>query len=103
MTILRHRDKFGRRVSITRPGYWNPDKIKFPDLFCAVFQLHSVISEEEKTQIAGSTSIIDAKNFGFKQLRNIAFEDIRVVVGFIQVRYWLSELTRFFLSSFFAN
>ena len=86
MTILKHRDKFGRRVCITRPGYWNPDKIKFPDLFCAVFQLHSMISEEEKTQIAGCTVIIDAKNFGFKQLRNIAFEDIRVVVNFIQVR-----------------
>ena len=85
MTILRHRDKCGRRVSVTRPGVWNPDKIKFPDLFCAVFQLHEMISGEEKTQIAGCTSIIDAKNFGFKQLRNLALEDIRVVVNFIQV------------------
>ena len=87
MTILRHRDKFGRRVCVTRPGFWNPDKIKFPDLFCAVFQLYEMISEEEKTQIAGCTTIIDAKNFGFKQLRNMAFEDIRVVVNFIQVIY----------------
>ena len=85
MTSLKHRDKFGRRVCITRPGYWNPDKIKFCDLFCAVFKLYSMISEEEKTQIAGCTAIIDAKNFGFKQLRNISFEDIRVVVNFIQV------------------
>ena len=84
-TILRYRDKFGRRVSVTRPGMWNPDKIKFPDLFCAVFQLYEMISQEEKTQIAGCTTIIDAKNFGFKQLRNMAFEDIRVVVNFIQV------------------
>lgn len=83
-TILRYRDKFGRRVSVTRPGMWNPDKIKFPDLFCAVFQLYEMISQEEKTQIAGCTTIIDAKNFGFKQLRNLAFEDIRVVVNFIQ-------------------
>ena len=85
MTILAHRDKFGRRVGITRPGFWNPDKIKFPDLFCAIFMLHSMISEEEKTQIAGCTVIIDAKSFGMKQLRNMALEDIRVVVNFIQV------------------
>ena len=89
MTSLSHRDKFGRRVCITRPGYWNPDKIKFCDLFCAVFKLYSMISEEEKTQIAGCTAIIDAKNFGFKQLRNISFEDIRVVVNFIQVINYL--------------
>ena len=94
MTSLNHRDKFGRRVCITRPGYWNPDKIKFCDLFCAVFKLYSMISEEEKTQIAGCTAIIDAKNFGFKQLRNISFEDIRVVVNFIQViRYHLLLFT----------
>ena len=88
MTSLSHRDKFGRRVCITRPGYWNPDKIKFSDLFCGVFKLYSMISEEEKTQIAGCTAIIDAKNFGFKQLRNISFEDIRVVVNFIQVKIY---------------
>ena len=85
MTILPYRDKYGRRVPVIRPGVWNPDKIKFPDLFCAVFQLFEMISGEEKTQIAGCTSIIDAKNFGFKQLRNMAFEDIRIVVNFIQV------------------
>ena len=91
MTILRYRDKFGRRVCITRPGSWNPDKIKFPDLFCAIFQLHEMIAREEKTQIAGATVIIDARNFGFKQLRNMAFEDIRVVVHFIQVTNYFTQ------------
>ena len=91
LTILNYRDKFGRRVCIARPGFWNPDKIAFSELYCANFQLNEMIAREEKTQIAGCTVIIDAKQFGFKQLRNMAIEDIRVAVNFLQVKLYGNE------------
>lgn len=91
MGILPYRDKFGRRVCVIRPGFWNPDKITFPELYCALFELCEMIAEEERTQIAGCTIIMDAKNFGFKQLRNIAIEDIKVSVNFVQVKLYVKE------------
>ena len=101
MALIPHRDKFGRRVCIIRPGFWNPDQFKFPDLFCTIFQLYEVVAQEEKTQIAGCTGIVDAKNFGFKQLRNMALEDLRVVTNFIQVNLCIPEYFTKFISPYF--
>ena len=91
MGALPYRDKFGRRVCLVRPGFWNPDKIAFSELYSALFQLCEMVAKEDKSQIAGCTIIMDAKNFGFKQLRNIAIEDIRVAVNFVQVKLYIKE------------
>ena len=82
--ILPHRDKFGRRVYIYRPGKWNPDSIVFDDVFCLGYMFSELISVEPKTQVAGVTVISDAGGFSFKALRNISLEDAKNSADFLQ-------------------
>ena len=82
--MLPHRDQYGRRVYIYRPGKWNPDKVHFNDVFCTGYSLCELVAPETKTQIAGVTCIADAEGFGFKQLRNFTLEHARNATNFVQ-------------------
>ena len=84
-TMLEIRDEDGRRVYVYRPGKWNPDVVKFSEIFSAAFILAEMVSEEPKTQVAGVTCIADAADFGFKQVRNFTLQDARTMTSFLQV------------------
>ena len=99
--MLKHRDQYGRRVYIYRPGKWNPDKVHFNEIFCGGYALSELVAMETKytkffdyfesfhslnsrTQIAGVTTIADADGFGLKQLRNFTLEHARSAASFVQ-------------------
>ena len=84
-TLLPHRDKYGRRVYFYRPGKWNPDTVSLEDVFCAGYMLCEAAAREPMSQVCGCTVICDAANFGFKQLRQFAIEDIKAFSSFMQV------------------
>ena len=84
-TMLTHRDSQGRRVYIWRPGFWNPDVVGFDTVFACGYALMELIALEDKTQIAGVTSICDGSNFGYKQFKNFTFEDMKNAAKFGQV------------------
>lgn len=50
-TVLKHRDRLGRRVYIYRPGRWNPDKMTFGDVYGATYMLAELMALEAKTQV----------------------------------------------------
>jgi len=83
-TMLPQRDKFGRRVFIFRIGHWNPDTLPFHDFFCSSFMLVEMAAMEQETQVAGITAICDGANFGFKQFRNISFENVKYTARVLQ-------------------
>ena len=85
-TMMEERDEDGRRVYVYRPGVWNPDKVKFTDIFAAAFVMADMISEEPRTQIAGVTAVADTSGFGFKQARNFGVNDARIMSSFLLVR-----------------
>ena len=84
-TVLLHRDRFGRRVFIWRPGKWDPDSVSFTDCYCAMYMLCEMIAQESKTQVAGCTVVCEGSNIGFKQLKSMGLEDIRNCANFVQV------------------
>jgi len=83
-TILPHRDKFGRRVFIFRPGKWNPDVLSFNNIFSCVYALGEMVAREDKTQIAGVTVICDANGFALKQFKSLSFADFKQSAMFVQ-------------------
>ena len=85
--MLEHRDKYGRRVYIWRPGKWNPDKINICDCYCGGYMLCEMIAREPMTQICGCTVITDAQDFGFKQFRQFSIQDIKAFSTFMQVSF----------------
>ena len=92
--MLEHRDQYGRRVYIYRPGKWNPDKSNFNEVFCVGYALSELVALETKTQIAGVTTIADAKDFGFHQLRSFTLDNARSAASFVQdscrcQRFWI--------------
>jgi len=91
--MLPHRDQFGRRIYVFRPGRWDPDKIPFLDLFCVGYMLCEMVIREERTQIAGAVSITDASGFGFKQMRAIGLEDGKNLASFFNISFplWLRQ------------
>ena len=92
--ILPHRDKFGRRVFIYRPGKWNPDRLSFDDLYCVGYMFAELIAIEPKTQVTGVTIIADASGFSFKALRSFSIEDAKNASNFIQSCFplWFYQL-----------
>ena len=46
--MLEHRDQYGRRVYIYRPGKWNPDKVGFNEVFCVGYALSELVALETK-------------------------------------------------------
>ena len=91
-TVLKHRDKFGRRVLIGRAGMWDPYVHSFSDALSVAYSLSEMVACEEKTQIAGCTLIVDGTNFGFKQLRSFSLEGFRYAATLLQV-FQLKKLT----------
>ena len=85
--MLEHRDRYGRRVYIWRPGKWNPAKINICDCYCGGYMLCEMIAREPMTQICGCTVITDAQDFGFKQFRQFSIQDIKAFSTFMQVNY----------------
>ena len=83
--MLQHRDRYGRRVYIWRPGQWNPDNVNIYDCYCAGYMLCEMVAREPMTQICGCTVIADALNFGFKQFRQFSIQDIKAFSTFMQV------------------
>ena len=83
--MLQHRDKYGRRIYIYRPGHWNPDKVNVYESYCAGYMLCEMIAREPMTQVCGCTVITDAQNFGFKQFRQFSIQDIKAFTTFMQV------------------
>jgi len=93
-TMLEHRDQYGRRVYIYRPGKWNPDKSNFNEVFCVGYALSELVALETKTQIAGVTTIADAKDFGFHQLRSFTLDNARSAASFVQDSFplWFRDI-----------
>ena len=46
--MLKHRDQYGRRVVIFRPGRWEPDKSHFNEVFCTGITLMELVAKETK-------------------------------------------------------
>ena len=90
--MLQHRDKYGRRVYIWRPGQWNPDKVNIYDCYCAGYMLCEMVAREPMTQICGCTVITDAENFGFKQFRQFTIQDIKCFTTFMQVKQLIGKV-----------
>ena len=84
--LLQHRDKYGRRIYLYRPGKWNPDRVSIYDCYCAGYMLCELAAREPMSQVCGCTVITDAASFGFKQLRQFSIEDIKCFSSFMQVR-----------------
>ena len=85
-TVLPHRDKFGRRIFVWRPGRWDPEKICFTDSYCATYMLCEMMAIEPMTQITGCIVVCEGSNMGLKQLKALSIEDIRNCANFIQVK-----------------
>jgi len=53
--------------------------------------LCEMVAREERTQIAGITAIMDAQNFGWKQLRAISMDDGKIIASFFNISFpvWL--------------
>ena len=92
--MLQHRDKYGRRVYIWRPGQWNPDKVNIYDCYCAGYMLCEMVAREPMTQVCGCTVITDAENFGFKQFRQFTIQDIKCFTTFMQVKQLTVKIRR---------
>ncbi len=50
-TILRSRDKYGRRVFLYRAKHWNPDRFSFGQCFKLSYMLSELVALEPKTQV----------------------------------------------------
>ena len=58
---------------------------RFGAVYAVGYMLSELMALEPKTQIAGVTCIIDAKDFGLKHLREFGIEDVKNTSRFIQV------------------
>merc|ERR1711962_334745 len=81
--VSEHRDQYGRRIFIFRPGMWNPDEITVNELLAGSYMHFELMADEVKTQVAGVTCVCDMYGFGLKQLRNIGIEQIKCMTGFM--------------------
>jgi hypothetical protein len=45
-----------------------------------------IIALEPRTQVSGITAVLNGENYGWKQFRSIGFEDMRDMIGLIQVK-----------------
>lgn len=69
---LKDRAPDGSRILFFRPGRWNPDKATIPDVMGNNFLTLSKLIEEEETQVCGVTLIVDLKDMGWHQAKNIS-------------------------------
>ena len=76
----------GRTVVVHRPGMWDPNTASVGDFYSCCYTMMELISLEEESQIAGVAHIMDASNFGLKQLRHVSLTDIKYLTMFWQVR-----------------
>ena len=84
-SILPIRDSMKRRMILWKPGSWDPNATSLGDFYSCGYILMELIAMEEESQIGGAAIICDATNFGLKQLRNIAINDIKYLSMFWQV------------------
>ena len=84
-TVLPQRDRYRRRVFIWRPGKWNPNSANFTDLQAAMYMCCEMMAQEAVTQVTGCTVVCDGSNMGFKQLKSLKIDDIRISANFMQV------------------
>jgi len=83
-SILPHMDKFGRRVLIFSLGRWNPDVLKFTDIFATGCMMAEMVVQDEKTQIAGMTVVCDCTGFSLKHFTNITLTDLKYLAMIAQ-------------------
>ncbi len=50
-TVLRHRDKYGRRIHVFRSGMWDPEQFTFDQCYKFGFMLNELVALEGKTQV----------------------------------------------------
>lgn len=91
--MLPHRDQHGRRIYVFRAGRWDTQKISFNELFCAGYMLCAMVAREERTQIAGITSVTDASGFSMKHVMAMGVEDGRNLARFFNISFplWLRQ------------
>lgn len=70
--VLPHRDKYGRKVVVIRPGTWDTSTITLADIFKTSFMLLIKIAEDEQTQIKGCVVLYDMNGMGFGHLTHVS-------------------------------
>jgi len=88
------RDKFGRRVYILRMGRWDPDKLTIEDFFASSYLLFELVAREAKTQIAGVTMVSDLSGFGFKHVKCLGIEQVKLMAEVLSGSFplWFNRL-----------
>jgi hypothetical protein len=50
-TMMTHRDRYGGRVYIFRPGKWDPADLTFTHCYCYSYMLAEMVALEPKSQV----------------------------------------------------
>ena len=79
------RDQHGRRVYLLDFEKWNPDQFSYCDLLNTCIMCMEMNALEERTQVCGAVLICSGANFGFKQFRNVGFQDLKNGALMLQV------------------
>ena len=64
---------------------WNPDQFSYCDLLNTCIMCMEMNALEERTQVCGAVLICSGANFGFKQFRNVGFQDLKNSALMLQV------------------
>ena len=60
-------------------GLWDPDKVAIEDYFASAYVLIEMVARETKSQIAGVTVVADISEFGFKHLRYLISNKMKMI------------------------
>ena len=82
---ISRRDQHGRRVYLLDFEKWNPDQFSYCDLLNTCIMCMEMNALEERTQVCGAVLICSGANFGFKQFRNVGFQDLKNSALMLQV------------------
>jgi len=88
------RDRQGRRVVVLRLGKWHPQEVPLTDFFTAVFTMFEMLVDEEKTQVAGVSLVVDCKGFGLIHLKNFTLDIIICLNNFLNGAFplWFRQI-----------
>lgn len=84
-TILKDRDRRGRRVIVFYTANWDPTKYTLEDVFRTFLLTLDILLEDKQNQMLGFVVIVDWTNFTFKQSSHLHPKTLKLWIEGLQV------------------
>lgn len=92
-TVLKQRDRKGRKVILFLASNWDPIKYSLEDIFRAILLSLDVLLDNVQNQALGFVIIVDWTNFPFQKSRQISPKLLKLMIEGLQVRSIYSYTT----------